>query len=76
MVNTHEEVIGKCYICKKQLTRFDISHREEGQEYQNAFYYEKWPGDHVCCTKHPGVIASYEQLLKGHSHAKNQEPSS
>ena len=58
------EVIGKCYICKKELTRHDISHKEEGHEHPAARYYKDWPGDGVVCTEHPGVIAEYASLLE------------
>lgn len=71
-----EETAGKCFICKKEITRHDISHKEEGQEYNTAYYYERWPGDHVCCSNHPGVVAEYEAaLLEGAVHVKNKEPS-
>ena len=57
------EIIGKCFICKKEITRHDISRTEEGQECPAARFYKKWPGDGVLCTEHPGVDAQYAQAL-------------
>jgi len=58
------KVIGKCFLCKKEITQHDISHKEEGQEYPGALYYEKWPGDKVMCSEHPGVIEQYTHALE------------
>ena len=58
------EIIGKCYICKRELTRHDISHKDEGQERPVAHFYRDWPGDGVACTEQPGVAAEYDSLLE------------
>lgn len=79
------EVIGRCFICKRELTRHDISYTEEGKQHPSARYYEKWPGDHVCCMEHPGVISEYEAAMlnaaaallnEAKSHVKTDHPPS
>ena len=57
------EIIGKCFICKKEITRHDVSFVEEGHEHPSARYYEKWPGDGVLCTEHPGVTKQWEKAV-------------
>jgi hypothetical protein len=59
------EIIGKCYLCKKEITRHDISHTEDGQDDPVARYHKQWPGDGVVCTEHPGVRAEYDSMLDG-----------
>jgi hypothetical protein len=59
-----KDIIGKCFICKKEITRHDVSFIEEGQEHPVARFFEKWPGDGVLCTEHPGVIEQYEHALR------------
>lgn len=54
------KVIGKCYICGKEITEHDLNHKEEGQEYPLALCDNRWPGDHICCAVHPGVIADFK----------------
>jgi len=58
-----KEIIGKCFICKKEITRHDVSHTEEGHRHPVARYYEKWPGDGVLCTEHPGVIKQWDDAI-------------
>jgi len=58
------EIIGKCFICKKEITRHDISHTEEGNETPIARFWKGWPGDGVLCVEHPGVEAEYQKALE------------
>jgi len=57
------ETIGKCFMCKKEITRHDISHVEDGEDHPVAAYHATWPGDGVLCTEHPGVREAYMQLI-------------
>jgi hypothetical protein len=59
-----KKIIGKCFICKKELTKHDLTFKEEGQKYPTAIHNEKWPGDGLCCTEHPGVIKDYKRTKK------------
>jgi len=59
-----KEIVGKCFICKKKISRHDISYIEKDKEYPAACYYAKWPGDGVACTSHAGIIDQYVQELK------------
>lgn len=51
------DVIGKCFICKKDVTEHDVA------QLNMVRYCELWPGDHFCCAEHPGVEDDYARLL-------------
>lgn len=59
-----KEIVGKCFICKKEITRHDISHIEEGHDDPAAKYFKGWPGDGVLCTKHVGVVEEYDKEIE------------
>ena len=51
------DVIGKCYICKKDVTEHEVKQLA-------VLYCGRWPGDHLCCAEHPGVTDDYERELE------------
>ena len=59
-----KKIVGKCFICKKEVTRHDLSFIAEGQTGPAAYYFASWPGSGVCCASHPGVFAEYKKELK------------
>jgi len=61
-----KEIIGKCFICKKEITKHDLTYIEEGTDIPAARYYEGWPGDGLLCTEHPGVDKQFEEAIKKH----------
>ena len=56
-----DEEAEKCCICKKTITRNDLREHK-------SVYCEFFPGDHVCCTEHPGVKEEYTRLLSLHEY--------
>lgn len=59
-----KSIIGKCFICKKELSKHDISHIDENTGIPKAQYRVDWPGDGLLCTEHPGVLTEYTKLLE------------
>ena len=60
-----DKVIGKCHICKKEVTEHDITFVAEGQFSPVARYCADWPGDGVLCYDHPGVPKLWEERIHG-----------
>jgi len=55
-------VIGRCCICKRWVTREDIT-TKEGEEHPEIQYFKYWPGDGFACVKHPGVAEEYDRQI-------------
>lgn len=54
------KIIGKCYICKKEVTQHDLTYVEEGEKYPAVLSLPSWPGDGFLCAEHPGVLEDYK----------------
>jgi hypothetical protein len=57
-----KKTIGKCFICKKEVTKHDVTFIDEGEKYPDVLYHDKLPGDHFVCAVHPGAIELYNEL--------------
>lgn len=57
------EIIGQCFVCGAPITKHLLSFREEGESYPKAVYVNGWPKSGLACTKHPGIIEEYENIL-------------
>jgi hypothetical protein len=62
-----KEIIGKCFICKREISRHDLSYTEEGQREPTARFFEGWPGDGLLCTEHHGVLEYFAEILKNYN---------
>lgn len=51
-----DKYIGKCYICHAEVLQKDLGN--------TVRYFEGWPGDHLACTKHPGVVEEYNRQFE------------
>ena len=60
-----KKIIGKCYICKKELTEHDIM-RKFDSDWPNAMYYDS----KLVCTVHPGVLDGIDKTTNRNTPAK------
>ena len=58
------EIVGTCFVCKKEIRKHDLTYKEEGHRYPAAVQCTSWPGSGIACTEHPGVIEQYEKEQK------------
>jgi hypothetical protein len=58
------EIVGQCFMCKKDIYRHDLAPNETTGEPKKAVYFKGWPGSGLLCLEHPGVQEEYDKALK------------
>lgn len=56
------KVIGRCYICQREVTRDNLARKENAIE-PEVQYFRGWPGDGFACVEHPGVREAYQEEI-------------